>query len=81
MPLHMAAYAINPKWYDIEKTRKRAPFSDAEVACGFMACIKKIYATERTLIQREFAKFVRGRQEFVMNEAKNDLSITNPIDW
>eukprot|EP01018_Ginkgo_biloba_P011493 Gb_23866 [translate_table: standard] len=50
--LHMATYAINPKWYDTEKTRKRAPFNDEELAHGLMACIKKIYGDKeaRTLI-------------------------------
>eukprot|EP01018_Ginkgo_biloba_P039288 Gb_22197 [translate_table: standard] len=58
-PLHMATYVVNPNWYDT-KDRKRAPFSDAEVACGFMACIKKIYGDREVgaLIRRQFAKFV-----------------------
>eukprot|EP01018_Ginkgo_biloba_P010118 Gb_21744 [translate_table: standard] len=43
MPLHIVVYDVNSKWDDAEKTRKRAPFSDVEVARGFMACIKKIY--------------------------------------
>eukprot|EP01018_Ginkgo_biloba_P029970 Gb_28421 [translate_table: standard] len=83
MPLHMAAYVVNPKLYDTKKTRKRVPFSDAEVASGFMACIKKIYGNREAgaLIQRQFAKFVRGQQGFERNEAKNDLSLTNPVDW
>eukprot|EP01018_Ginkgo_biloba_P033729 Gb_05725 [translate_table: standard] len=61
-PLHMAAYVVNPKWYDTEKTKKRAPFNDVEVPRGFMACIKKIYGNREkgSLIQRQFAKFVRG---------------------
>eukprot|EP01018_Ginkgo_biloba_P034149 Gb_28033 [translate_table: standard] len=82
-PLHMATYTVNPKWYDIEKTRKKASFSDAKVARGFMACIKKIYGDREdgTLIQRQFAKFVQGRHKFGRNVAKNDLSMTDPIDW
>ncbi|XP_059078050.1 uncharacterized protein LOC131876626 [Cryptomeria japonica] len=34
-PLHCAAYALNPKWYDIEVTKKRAPHQDREVMKGF----------------------------------------------
>lgn len=81
-PLHMATYVVNPKQYDTEKTRKRVPFSDAEVARGFMACIKKIYGDReaRTLIRRQFAKFLQGRKEFGTNEENNDLSMTDPID-
>eukprot|EP01018_Ginkgo_biloba_P018887 Gb_18928 [translate_table: standard] len=79
----MAAYAVNPKWYDTGKTKKRAPFNDAEGARGFMECIKKIYGAreEGSLIRRQFAKFVRGREEFGTIEAKNDLRMTDPIDW
>eukprot|EP01018_Ginkgo_biloba_P039321 Gb_36401 [translate_table: standard] len=82
-PLHMATYVVNPKWYDTKKTRKRVPCSDVEVARGFMACIKKIYGgrEEGVLIRRQFVKFVQGRHEFGTNEAKNDLSMTDPIDW
>eukprot|EP01018_Ginkgo_biloba_P034227 Gb_07900 [translate_table: standard] len=78
----MAAYVLNPKWYDKEKIRKRAPFSDVEVARGFMACIK-IYGDKEdgTLIRRQFAIFVQGQHEFGTNEAKNDLIMTDPIDW
>eukprot|EP01018_Ginkgo_biloba_P003951 Gb_13975 [translate_table: standard] len=78
----MATYVVNPKWYDTEKTRKRAPFSDDEVAHGFMACIKKIYGDREdgALIRRQFAKFVQGWHKFGTNEEKNDLSMTDPVD-
>eukprot|EP01018_Ginkgo_biloba_P014142 Gb_36902 [translate_table: standard] len=83
MSLHMASYVVNPNWYDTGKTKKRAPFIDAEVARGFMACIKKIYGDreEGSLIRRQITKFVQGREEFGKVDAKNDLNMTDPIDW
>eukprot|EP01018_Ginkgo_biloba_P018889 Gb_18910 [translate_table: standard] len=87
----MPAYIAKPKWYDIKKTRKRASFSDAEVARGFMACIEIFFVTKRkgiclrqgcyTLIQRQFVTFVRGQRDFRSNEAKRDLSMVDPTDW
>lgn len=41
--LHCVAYALNPKWYDIQVTNKRAPYEDREVMRGFWAATKKIY--------------------------------------
>eukprot|EP01018_Ginkgo_biloba_P030164 Gb_15192 [translate_table: standard] len=79
-PLHMAAYVINPKWYDIGKTKKRAPFNDAEVARGFTTCINKIYgAREEGSLKDSLLNL--GREEFGTIKAKNDLSMTDLIDW
>lgn len=34
-PLHCDAYALDPKWYDIEVKKKRVPHQDREVMKGF----------------------------------------------
>jgi multidrug resistance efflux pump len=44
-PLHRASDALNPKWYDIEQTKRRSP-SDGKVMKGFMTAIKKIYSPD-----------------------------------
>eukprot|EP01018_Ginkgo_biloba_P007168 Gb_18287 [translate_table: standard] len=78
----MAAYVVNQKWYATENTSKRAPFNDVEVAHGFMACIKKkIGDRGRGFDLKEFATFVQGWCTLGSNEAKKDLSVTDPIDW
>lgn len=41
--LHCAAYALNPKWHNIQETNKRAPYEDRKVMKGFWVAIKKIY--------------------------------------
>ena len=45
-PLHMAAYAVNPKWYD-PSTGRRPPSQDREVVKGFMATVKKMYGSTK----------------------------------
>ena len=39
-PLHMAAYAVNPKWYD-PTTGRRYPSQEREVVKGIMTTVKK----------------------------------------
>eukprot|EP01018_Ginkgo_biloba_P015906 Gb_26330 [translate_table: standard] len=43
---------------------------------------KELYKTlEEKIHKRQLAKFVQEQQEFGTNEAKNDLSMIDPIDW
>jgi len=48
-PLHMAAYALNPKWY-VEREGRVAPIDDPEVKLGFIDAIQKMYTEEKATI-------------------------------
>ena len=60
-PLHMAAYAVNSKWYDLWKER-RPPSQDREVVKGFMTAVKFFYGSteEASEIRGQFAQFSCG---------------------
>ena len=45
-PLHMAAFALNPKWY-APRDGRMPPCDDAEVLDGFTRAIDKMYPTEQ----------------------------------
>jgi len=82
-PLHMAAYAVNPKWYDSKRGR-RPPSQDREVVKGFMTAIKKMYGSseEASEIRSQFSQFARGRGVFGSHESKADRQKKkDPIDW
>ena len=56
-PLHMAAYALNPKWY-IPRPGRVTPLRDDEVKNGFFRCIAKMYDTETASeIRTEWSEF------------------------
>eukprot|EP01018_Ginkgo_biloba_P017457 Gb_05839 [translate_table: standard] len=42
-PLHIEAYALNPKWYNNNVTKKRPHSKDREVTNGFFTAVTKIY--------------------------------------
>ena len=83
-PLHCAAYALNPKWHDIQVTGKRAPHQDREVMKGFWAAIKKIYGRgeDAAIIRSQWNKFSRGKGKFGSVEALYDMKLKiDPIEW
>ena len=82
-PLHMAAYAVNPKWYN-STTGRRPPSQDREVVKGFMTAVKKIYGSseEASEIRSQFAQFSRGRGVFGSHDSLTDRrKKKDPIDW
>eukprot|EP01018_Ginkgo_biloba_P033596 Gb_20372 [translate_table: standard] len=81
-PLHMAAYALNPKWYDNIVTKKRPP--SEEVTNDLFTVVTKIYGDneEATLVREQFAFFIRGAREFGDPQSLRDRSkIKDPINW
>ncbi|KAH9292112.1 hypothetical protein KI387_042698 [Taxus chinensis] len=82
-PLHCVAYALNPKWYDIEVTNKRAPYEDREVMKEFWVAVKKIYGRgeEASTIRTQWNMFSRGRGQFSTVEALYDMHAKDPIEW
>eukprot|EP01018_Ginkgo_biloba_P006446 Gb_30345 [translate_table: standard] len=82
-PLHMAAYVLNPKWYDSNVTKKRPPFEDCEVTNGFFTVVK-IYGDgeEATLIREQFAFFICGAGEFGDPQSLLDRNkIKDLVNW
>lgn len=83
-PLHMEAYALNPKWY-IERPSRIAPIDDPEIKKGFRAAITKMYdADEAKKIQMEWIHFACLNGPFDKPDAKenrNDIGQEDPIDW
>lgn len=45
IPLHMAAFEVNPKWY-APKLGKVPPNHDDEVRQGFLDALRKMYVRE-----------------------------------
>eukprot|EP01018_Ginkgo_biloba_P001699 Gb_24962 [translate_table: standard] len=81
--LHMATYALNPKWYDSSMTKKRPPFEDCEVTKDFFTTVTKIYGDgeEATTIREQFAYFVCGQQEFGKPQSLRDRTkIKDPFN-
>ncbi|XP_059076869.1 uncharacterized protein LOC131075043 [Cryptomeria japonica] len=72
---HCVAYALNPKWYDIEVTKKRAPNQDREVMKGFWAAVKKIYGQgeDVSVLRTQWNNFSHGRDDFDSVEAIYDM--------
>eukprot|EP00253_Pinus_taeda_P035891 PITA_35891 len=82
-PLHMAAYVVNPKWYD-PTTGRRPPSQDREVFKGFLNAVKKIYGNteEASDIRSQFAQFSRGQGVFGSHASLADRrKKKDPIDW
>lgn len=56
-PLHMAAYALNPRWYG-QRPSKIIPVEDLEVKDRFIDAVDKLYVpTEASQIPTEWTKF------------------------
>lgn len=50
--LHMAAYALNPKWY-APRPGRMLPFEDDEVMEGLIEALRKLYSIEEETILQE----------------------------
>ncbi|XP_059064530.1 uncharacterized protein LOC131856678 [Cryptomeria japonica] len=84
-PLHMAAYALNPKWY-APKDGRLPPCDDDEVLDGFTRTIDKIYTEEQASILRaQFLDFTNLRGPTLSKpQARLDIAILaqrDPIGW
>ena len=83
-PLHIAAYALNPKWY-ISRPGRVAPIDDPEVKNGFRAIISKMYSSkEGKILQRQWVQFSSLTGPFNRVDAKedrDDLGRDDPINW
>jgi len=83
-PLHMAAYALNPKWY-VEREGRISPIDDPEVKQGFIEAIEKMYTPEQATIFREqFLDFALLSSPVFSRAAKEDLlgmAQRSPSGW
>eukprot|EP01018_Ginkgo_biloba_P039827 Gb_21629 [translate_table: standard] len=80
----MAVYALNPKWYDNNVTKKRPPSKDYEVTNVFFTAVTKIYGDgeEATFIKKQFAFFIHGAGEFGNLQSLCDRTkIKDPMNW
>ncbi|XP_059072621.1 uncharacterized protein LOC131873636 [Cryptomeria japonica] len=81
-PLHMAAFALNPKWYKARPGRT-TPIEDDEVKAGFFRCIEKMFdSRDAGTIRTEWGRFatLRGYSD----AAKMDIDIMaqeDPLLW
>ncbi|XP_059075352.1 uncharacterized protein LOC131875288 [Cryptomeria japonica] len=77
-PLHMAAYALNLKWY-VPRPGRVTPIEDPEVKDGFISAIDKMYVpTEASQIRIEWTKF--ATLWGYLEAAKIDLEIMSQED-
>jgi len=79
----MAAYAVNPKWYD-PLTRRRPPFQDREVVKGFMIVLRKMYGSTKEAfeLRSQFAQFSHGQGVFSSHASLSDKpEKKDPIYW
>ena len=83
-PLHMEAYALNPKWY-VERPGRILPIEDPEVKKGFRVAITKMYnAKEGKTLRRQWMQFASLNGPFNKSDARedcNDLGQDDPIGW
>ena len=83
-PLHMAAYALNPKWY-MERPNRILPIDDEEVKQGFLDAINKMYSPDEASILREqFIDFGTLSPPTFTLDAKRDIknyAQKKPIGW
>ena len=83
-PLHMAAYALNPKWY-ISRPGRIAPIQDPEIKKGFRTAIAKMYSEEEgQTLRRQWIQFAGLKGPFNKPDAKADradLAQDDPIGW
>lgn len=82
--LHMATYAINPKWY-MERPNRVLPIDDEEVRQGFLDAIRKMYTPDEAgVIREQFIDFGTKSPTRFSQDAKTDIDIyaqRNPIRW
>ena len=82
--LHVAAYAINPKWY-MERPNRVIPIDDEWVKNGFLDAISKMYThDEVSVIRAQFIDFGTLSPPTFTRDAKQDINIyaqKNPIGW
>ena len=82
-PLHMASYALNPKWY-VERPGIMPPNDDPEVKNGFLDAIAKMYNEERVKLRRQFVQFASLSDPFNTHGARAnriDLAQDDPVGW
>ena len=83
-PLHMAAYALNPKWY-IPRPGIIPPIDDLEIKNGFQATISKMYTSEDGKVLRrqwiQFASLTGPLNKLDAKEDHDDLGRDDPIGW
>lgn len=82
-PLHMAAYALNPKWY-VERPGRVPPIDDPEVKNGFLDAIAKMYnEAEKESFRRQIVQFASLNGPFNTSSRANhiDLAQDGPIGW
>ncbi len=83
-PLHMASYALNPRWY-VEREGRVPPIDDPEVKQGFMDAIEKMYTPELASILREqFVDFALLSSPTFSKSARTDLmgmAQRSPSGW
>ena len=73
--LHMATYALNPKWY-IERPNTVLPIDDEEVKDGFLDAICKMYTLDEANVMREqFIDFGTLNPPTFTQDAKRDIKI------
>ncbi|KAH9291987.1 hypothetical protein KI387_042831, partial [Taxus chinensis] len=81
-PLHMAAYALNPKWY-VERPGRVVPLDDDEVKKGLMKAFKKMYTPqEASQIRLEWLDFTE--LDGYKTSAKADrvtIAQEKPVSW
>ena len=82
--LHMAAYALNPKWY-MERPNRVLPIDDEEVKHGFLDAINKMYTPdEANVLCGQFIDFGTLSPSSFTQDARRDIKIyaqKNPIGW
>ena len=82
--LHMAAYALNPKWY-MERPNRVLPIDDEEVKQGFLDAISKMYTVdEASVIREQFIDFGTLSPPTFTQHAKRDINPyaqKNPLGW
>ena len=69
-PLHMATYALNPKWY-VERPGRISPIEDPEIKKGFRVAITKMYdEDDAKKIRRQWVHFANLNGPFNKHDAK-----------
>lgn len=82
-PLHMTAYALNPKRY-VERPGRVPPIDDPEVKNGFLDAIAKMYNEEGAKFRKQFVQFASLSGPFNTRGARADqidLAQDDPIGW
>eukprot|EP00253_Pinus_taeda_P014475 PITA_14475 len=85
-PLHLLAYALNPKYYAAELLRdpeRSTPNKDPEVAEGFKNAFKKLFVDPEIGLQirAQFSHFVGSEGWGCDIECMRDKSRLSPIEW